>query len=92
MPRKRQPNPPKQPNPPAIPAATAEEIALEQKLLDDMRGMTERLRQRNLDNAVLLAQQAARGQGPLVDWFQEIGRRFGETLDEPKRPKLRLVE
>ena len=80
------------PAPPPMPATSAEEVEMERQLLLKMQGLTAKLRQRNLDNAVLLAQQAARGHGPLVDWFQEIGRRFGETLDEPQRPKLRLVE
>lgn len=48
------------------------------------------LRQRNLDNAVLLAQEAARGRGELVDYFAELGRRFGSTT--VKRPKLRIIE
>jgi hypothetical protein len=50
-------------------------------------------RQRNLDNAVLLAQQAARGIGPLVAHFGELGRRFVAELDAPSsKPKLRIVK
>ncbi len=80
------------PAPPEMPATTTEEVEMERQLLIKMQGLTAKLRQRNLDNAVLLAQQAARGHGPLVDHFQELGRRFGETLDAPPpKTKLRVV-
>ena len=89
MPRK-----PKAPSlaPPPMPPPSKEEIAAEESLLVKMQAMTAKLRQRNLDNAVLLAQQAARGHGPLVDHFQELGRRFAEALDAPPRPSLKVVK
>ncbi len=88
MPRKQiQP-----PAPPPMPPASEEELAAERYIIVQLEGLTARLRQRNLDTAVLLAQQAARGQGPLIDHFQELGRRYAEALDVPKKPTLRVVK
>lgn len=44
------------------------------------------LRQRNLDCAVSLAQEAAAGRGELGEFFGEIGRRFGHTLEHSNVP------
>ncbi len=88
MPRKQiQP-----PAPPPMPPASEEKLAAERYIIVQLEELTARLRQRNLDTAVLLAQQAARGQGPLIDHFQELGRRYAAALDVPAKPKLRVVE
>lgn len=76
---------------PPMPPATEEELAAERYIIVQLEGLTARLRQRNLDTAVLLAQQAARGQGPLGEHFQELGRRYAKALDGPAKPKLRVV-
>ncbi len=76
---------------PPMPPASEEELAAERNIIVQLEGLTARLRQRNLDTAVLLAQQAARGQGPLIDHFQELGRRYAAVLHAPAKPKLRVV-
>jgi hypothetical protein len=77
--------------PPVIPA-TEEELAHEKAQIERLEETIRLLHQRNLDNAVLLAQQAAAGRGPLVEHFQELGRRFGHTLNAPPpRPTLRVI-
>ena len=77
--------------PPEAPL-TEEELAHEKAQIERLNEVVRLLRQRNLDNAVRLAQQAAAGRGPLVDHFAELGRRFGHTLSAPPpRPKLRVV-
>ncbi len=83
------PKPPITPTPPPL---TDAEVAQERQIIAGLQELTVRLRQRNLDTAVLLAQQAARGQGPLVDHFQELGRRYAKALDGPDKPALRLVK
>lgn len=75
-----------------VPPLSPADLQAEQQILADLKVLTARLQQRNLDNAVALAQQAARGVGPLVDHFAEIGRRYGRTLNKPATPKLRLVD
>lgn len=80
------------PPPPPMPPPTERELAQQREITAGLQALTRRLRQRNLDNAVLLARQAARGHGPLVDHFQELGRRFGDTLNEPQKPALRVVK
>ena len=77
---------------PPMPPPTAEEIAREEQLLAKMEEALAGLRQRTLNIAVALAQQAARGQGPLVDHFQELGRRYHKLLDAPQKPTLRVVK
>ena len=75
-----------------MPPPTAEAIAKEEQLLARMEEVFAGLRQRNLDIAVALAQQAARGQGSLIDHFQELGRRYHKLLDAPQKPTLRVVK
>ena len=78
---------------PAMPPPTEEEQATSRMIVEGLREVARRLRQRNLDNAVLLAQQAAVGRGPLVDHFAELGRRFAETLRNPApQPSLRVIQ
>ena len=75
---------------PPMPPPTEREKAISREITDGLHQLARELRQRNLDNAVLLAQQAARGRGPLVEHFRELGRRFDGTLSEPPaKPKLR---
>jgi hypothetical protein len=77
---------------PPQPPQTEKEKADSLELRDLMRGMADRLQQRNLDAAVALAKQAARRRGPLVDHFAELGRRFGSDIDEHEKPNLRVVK
>lgn len=77
--------------PPHLPM-TADEVVAEQEITRKLQQAVVILRQRNLDNAVALAIQAARGQGPLVDHFAEIGRRYGRELSKPTKPKLQVVK
>lgn len=76
---------------PSLPPKTADEIKQDERILAQLRQLTADLRQRNLRNAVLLAQQAAAGYGPLVDHFAELGRRYVNLLEAPKKPRLFLV-
>jgi hypothetical protein len=80
------------PDLPELPPKTEEELARARDITARLQRVVAELRQRNLDNAVLLAQQAAAGRGPLVEHFMELGRRYGELLDAPPRPCLRVVE
>lgn len=78
--------------PPALPPLSAEELkAADQEITAKLRQLAKDLRQRNLENAVCLAQQAAAGYGPLVEHFAELGRRYGHLLQAPPKPRLRLV-
>ncbi len=76
------PQPPRDPN--------------ERNLAADFDRLAAELRARNLHNAVLLAQQAACGHGPLVDHFCELGRVWGwRLLTDPaktRRKSLRVIE
>lgn len=93
----RKPHPSKTPRvaepvAPPMPPPTEEELATFWEISERLREAVRLLRQRNLDNAVLLAKQAAAGRGSLVDHFHELGRRFAGTLTEPpSKPKLRVV-
>ena len=80
---------------PPVPPKNAAEQAADRELLAQLRGITAQLRQRNLENAVLLAQMAAAGrltamgEGALSDHFAELGRRFSELLKQPAQHKPR---
>jgi hypothetical protein len=83
-----------------MPMPTADEQASERKLLQQMKDLADLLQRRNLDSAVQLAIQASKGEGPLVDHFMELGRRFGGELrnarwkaPQPARKKtLRVID
>jgi hypothetical protein len=70
--------------PPPQPPKNAYEIEKENQLLEMMRALVPALQQRNLNNAVWLANQAARGEGPLVEHFAELGRRFHNLVEVPQ--------
>jgi hypothetical protein len=57
-----------------------------------LQDLVAELHQRNLDNAVHLAQQAAAGYGPLVEHFAELRRRYGRLLNAPPKPGLRVIK
>jgi len=77
---------------PTVPQ-TEEEKRESEDMIRQLAALAAELRQRNLNRAVRLAQQAAGGRGPLVAHFAELGRRFGHTLDQtPPKPRLRVVE
>jgi hypothetical protein len=61
--------------PPEMPPATEEELAHARDISAKLRALAAELHQRNLNNVVLLAQQAAAGRGPLVEHFAELGQR-----------------
>jgi hypothetical protein len=86
------PRPIEPPEMPPMPPKTEAELAADREISERLRRVVAELRQRNPDNAVLLAQQAAAGRGPLVEHFRELGRRYGELLDAPPRPCLRVVK
>ncbi|MCT6819482.1 MAG: Bro-N domain-containing protein [Bombella apis] len=46
-------------------------------LIKQMENLSTLLHQRNLNNAIHLAIEAAQGRGTLIDYFAEMGRRFG---------------
>jgi hypothetical protein len=81
------------PPPPAHPPPTEAELAKSREITRLLRELTADLKQRNLDWAVALAQQAARGRGPLVDHFAELGRRFGPSLQAHEKPsRFQVIE
>lgn len=55
-----------------------------QALLAQMKEIGDFLHQKNLHNAVQLAIEAAQGRGTLIDYFAEMGRRFG-THTAPRK-------
>jgi hypothetical protein len=84
--------------PPEMPPKTEKEIEFDRDITARLLAAVAMQRQRNLDNAVRLAQQAAAGYGPLVEHFAELGRRYGDELLNPRprqprpHPGLRVVE
>jgi hypothetical protein len=77
------------------PPPTERELAKDRELAAAIAGLAaqlKELKQHDLDTAVLLAQQAARGRGPLVDHFAELGRRFRPSLRGNEKPTLRVTE
>ncbi len=77
---------------PELPPKSEEEVRQSAELVEQMKELSRMLRQRNLDNAVALAQQAARGQGPLIDHFCELGRRYNHLLGIAPKPGLRVIQ
>jgi hypothetical protein len=75
-----------------MPPVTEEEDAVSREITRRLEEMIIRQRQLNLSRAVVLAQQAARGTGPLVEHFAELGRRYAHLVDEPPRPALRVID
>ena len=51
---------------PEMPPKTEAELEANRQITAGLQSLVAQLHQRNLENAVLLAQQAARGQGPVV--------------------------
>jgi len=85
------------PPPPAIPEPprTEEDQAKKRELARLIKKIGETITQQNLDRAVVLAQMAARRQGPLVDFFEELGRKYYKLADEgPRRAAsgLRVIK
>jgi len=85
-----------QPEMPAHPPLTEAEQASHFRLIRVMDEIIVVLRQQSLDAAVGLAMQAARGEGPLVDHFAELGRRFAGELTKappaPRKTRLQVIE
>ena len=79
---------------PALPPPTATEEAAARSLTARMRRLADEVRARNLAGAVLLAQQAACGHGPLVEHFNQLGRDWGHLLrpTNAKRTAFQVIE
>jgi hypothetical protein len=78
---------------PPMPPPTEAEQRESEEICRRLREAARILEQRNLDHAVRLAHQAAARQGPLVEHFMELGRRFGDSLDKPPpRPRLQVID
>jgi len=75
-----------------MPPKTEEEEAFSREITRRLDELIIRQQQLNLSCAVVLAQQAARGVGPLVEHFAELGRRYAHLLDAPPKPTLRVVK
>ncbi len=69
-----------------LPPKPAEQQTSSGRYLQRLEGLTAELRTRNLANGLALAQQAAQRQGPLVNVFTEIGRRYGHLLNQAEVP------
>ena len=78
--------------PPPVPPSTPNERYNHAETMRIMLEISDRLLQQNLDLAVQLAIRAARRQGPLVDHFAELGRRFAHELAVKPRAGLRVVD
>lgn len=65
---------------PEVPAAPPTDPALDAQIKAGLAEVLAQTRQRNLDRALMLAEDAARGAGPLVNHFAELGRRFASVL------------
>jgi hypothetical protein len=77
---------------PEMPPKTAAELEAAAEVTAMLIRATAALRQRNLNTAVSLAQQAAAGHGPLVEHFHELGRRFPHLLEPKGKPSLRVID
>ena len=93
--RKRGAKPPQPPQSDALQVAAPEmpevpeaEYQVDESLLERLREAIKRQHQHNRDNAVLLAQMAARGHGPLVDYFGELGRRYAHSAEGAPKAQL----
>jgi hypothetical protein len=81
------------PPPPPYPPESEAELAKSREITRLLRELADDLKQRNLNWAIALAQQAARGRGPLVDHFAELGRRFGPSIQAHEKPsKFQVIE
>ncbi len=83
------------PSPPAIPEPpeTDEDRAGKARTMQLLRQIRENLREQHLARAVVLAQMAYRRQGPLVEFFEELGFKYGKLADEgPQRPRLKVIK
>lgn len=78
---------------PGMPPKTLEEAAADAEICRRLNELAAFHRQENLNNAVRLAQMAARGHGPLVDYFAELGRRYTDLAERgPPKPRLRVID
>jgi hypothetical protein len=74
-------------------AQIAKERYQKTKILGLLNKINDDLMQQNLDRAVLLAQMAARRQGPLVDFFEKLGLRYYKLADEgPQTPSVKVLK
>lgn len=77
---------------PILPQSDSE-IRHSEDMIRRMQEMIPLLKQRNLDSALSLAIEAAAGRGKFVDYFAEIGRRFGGQIGMAKaKPDLRAIQ
>ena len=70
------------PEPQKMQAELARERALKAEIMRRLRDINETLTQQDLDRAVVLAKMAAHRRGPLVDFFEEVGRKYRKLADE----------
>jgi hypothetical protein len=78
--------------PPPMPPKTEQELAESREICRMLEELTRIVIQQNLDRAVILAQMAARHQGPLVEHFGELGRRYAHLLNAPQKPSFRVID
>lgn len=79
-----------------MPPPTEAEKAANADILRRLQEMADLLERQNLDPAVQLSIQASKRQGPLVEHFMELGRRFGHQLrnpePQPNKPGLHAIQ
>jgi hypothetical protein len=87
------------PPPPAIPepSKTEAEITKERHQKAEISRLIREIRanqiEQNLERALCLVQMAQRGQGPLIEYFTDLGFKYRKLADEgPERPRLRVIE
>jgi hypothetical protein len=75
------------PAPPAIPepkktaAELARERAQQAEIMRLMRSIRTKQVEQNLGRALRLVQMAQRGQGPLIEFFEEVGFKYADLAD-----------
>jgi hypothetical protein len=83
------------PSPPAIPEPpeTDRDRALKAETMRLLAEIKENLYQQHLARAVNLALMAQRRQGPLVEFFVQLGRKYADLADNgPQKPRLRIID
>ena len=70
------------PEPKKTPAEIARERAQQAEIRRLLREISGNLTQHDLNRAVVLAKMAARREGPLVEFFERVGRQYRKLADE----------
>jgi hypothetical protein len=70
------------PLPAPVPMSPETEEALDREISEKQEELNRLTLRLNLRRAVLLAEQAERGEGPLVEHFADLGQRYAHLVDK----------